>query len=90
MEAIQLIGITPEQLQTAISNDVKSQLKELKDSFEPKTPTEYLTRIETAKLLSINLSTLYLWTKKRRLQSYGISGKVYYKRSEIEQAFIEL
>ena len=90
MESIQLVGITPEQLQTAISNDVKSQLDELKKSFTPKIPEEYLGRKETSNILKINLSTLYLWTKKGRLKSYGISGKVYYKRTEIENAFIEL
>lgn len=90
MQSIQLVGISPEQLQTAISNDVREQLAELKKSFEPKTPEEFLGRKETAELLKINVSTLYLWTRNERLKSYGISGKVYYKRSEVESAFIEL
>jgi len=90
MQQLQLVGISPEQLQQAISNDIKSQLDELKKSFQPKTPEELLSRKCTAKLLKINLSTLYLWTKKERLKSYGISGKVYYKRSEVESALIEL
>ena len=90
MRQLQFIGITPEQLQTAITQDVKSQLDQLKKSFEPKSPEELLTRSETAKLLKINLSTLYLWTKKKRVKSYGISGKVYYKRSEVESSLIEL
>ena len=90
MESIQLLGISPEQLRTAISKDVKSQLDELKKSFEPKTPQELLTRSETSRLLKINLSSVHNWTKKGLLKSYGISGKVYYKRSEVESALIEL
>ncbi|UBZ12486.1 helix-turn-helix domain-containing protein [Flagellimonas marinaquae] len=90
MQTIQFIGTTPEQLQKAITENVKRQLEELKRNFQPKTPDEFLTRKATAKLLNINLSTLYLWTKKGILQSYGISGKVYYKRSEVESALIEL
>tara|TARA_E500000318_G_C3565148_1_gene215333 strand:+ start:1659 stop:1931 length:273 start_codon:yes stop_codon:yes gene_type:complete len=90
MQTIQFIGTTPEQLQKAITENVKRQLEELKRNFQPKTPEEFLTRKATAKLLNINLSTLYLWTKKGVLQSYGISGKVYYKRSEVESALIEL
>ena len=90
MESIQLVGITPEQLRTSISKDVKSQLEELKKSFEPKTPEELLGRKDTAKLLKINLSTLHLWTVKGVLKKYGVSGKVYYKRSEVESALIEL
>ncbi|WP_341228328.1 helix-turn-helix domain-containing protein [uncultured Arcticibacterium sp.] len=44
---------------------------------------EVLSRKQTADLLQINLSTLWHWTKKGKVQSYGIEGKVYYLRSEI-------
>jgi DNA invertase Pin-like site-specific DNA recombinase len=90
MEQLQFVGCHPEQLQKAIAENIRGQLEELKKSFQPKTPEEFLSRKATAKLLNINLSTLYLWTKKGVLQSYGISGKVYYKRSEVESALIEL
>lgn len=90
MEQLQFVATTPQQLRKDIIQDVNSLLNELKKSFEPKTPEELLSRKCTAKLLKINLSTLYLWTKKGRLKSYGISGKVYYKRSEVESALIEL
>ncbi|WP_293296823.1 helix-turn-helix domain-containing protein [Allomuricauda sp.] len=90
MQQLQFIGTTPEQLQKAIAENVRGQLEELKKSFQPKTPEEFLSRKSTAKLLNINLSTLHLWTKKGILKSYGISGKVYYKRSEVESALIEL
>ena len=90
MNQIQFVGCTPEQLQSAITESVKLQINDLKENFRPKTPEEFLTRKATATLLNINLSTLYLWTKKGVLQSYGISGKVYYKRSEVESALIQL
>lgn len=90
MNQIQFIGTTPEQLRKDINSDVKAQIEELKKSFQPKSPEEYLTRNETAKLLKINLSSLWSWTKKGRLKSYGVGGKVYYKRSEVESALIAL
>lgn len=90
MTQLQLVGISPEQLQKSISNDFRIQLEELKKSFDPKKPQELLTRSETAKLLKISLSSVHNWTKKGSLKSYGISGKVYYKRSEVESALIEL
>ncbi|MBW8243044.1 helix-turn-helix domain-containing protein [Muricauda oceani] len=90
MNQIQFIGTTPQQLRNDINNDVKTQIDELKKCFQPKNPEELLSRSETAELLKINLSTLYLWTKKRKLKSYGLSGKVYYKRSEVESALIAL
>ena len=90
MQQIQLVGISPQQLQDAISQDVKSQLEELKKSFEPKPPTEYLTRAEVAELLKIDLSTVHNWIKSGRLKAYGKGGKVFFKRSEIENSLVEL
>ena len=60
------------------------------ESESEKKPTEFLTRAETAKLLQINLTTLWYWTKKGKLQSYGIGNRVYYKRSEIEESIIKI
>jgi len=90
MQQVQFIGITPEQLQNAIIEGVKTQLNNFKEHFEPKTPTEYLTRKETATLLSINLSTLHLWTKAKKLKAYGKGKRVYYKRSEVESSIIRI
>ncbi|SHK72169.1 Helix-turn-helix domain-containing protein [Maribacter aquivivus] len=90
MEQLQFVATTPQQLRKDINQDVKNLLNELEKSFQPKTPEELLSRRETADLLKINLSSLYNWTKKGILKSYGCSGKVYYKRSEVESALIEL
>ncbi len=90
METVQLIGISPEQLQDAILSGVKNQIQELKKSFEPKQPTEYLTRNEVAELLKIDLSTLHNWTKSGKLNAYGIGSRVYYERSEVESAIVKL
>ena len=90
MQQLQFVATTPQQLRDDISQDVKKQLDELKNSFKPKSQEELLTRSETAKFLKIGLSTLYKWTKKGRLRAFGISGKVYYKRSEVESALTEL
>ncbi|GGK41928.1 MULTISPECIES: helix-turn-helix domain-containing protein [Flavobacteriaceae] len=90
MPTVQFIQVTPEQLQNAIIEGVKIQLEELKKNFEPKTPIEYLGRQETADLLKVDVSSIHNWTKRGILQSYGISGRVYYKRSEIEKAIVKL
>jgi hypothetical protein len=90
MQTVQFIQVTPEQLQNAIIEGVKTQLQDLKKHFQPKEPTVYLTRTEVAKLLSVDLSTIHNYTKKGLLISYGISGRVYYKRDEVEQSLIKL
>lgn len=82
---LQFIQISPEQFQEMILTGVKSELEKLKSEFQPKQPTEFLTRQQVKELLDVDLSTLYNWTKRGKLQSYGIAGRVYYKRSEVEQ-----
>lgn len=83
---LQFIQITPEQFHETIISGVKSELEKLKSEFQPKQPTEFLTRNQVKELLDVDLSTVYNWTKKGKLQAYGIAGRVYYKRSEVEQA----
>lgn len=76
-----------------VSNDVsiiRSQLKDLKNSFQPKIPTEFLTRNEVAKMLKCDLSTVHNWTTKGKLKKYCIGNRTYYKRAEVESALVEI
>jgi len=70
--------------------EIKKEIESLKNHFQPKEPTEFLTRKEVSKLLNINLSTVHNWTNQGVLKSYGMVGRVYYKRNEVEQGLIPL
>lgn len=82
---IQVFETSPEQLVGEIIQGFSKEIASLKNEFQPKTPEDLLTRKETKELLKIDLSTLWSWTKKGKLKSYGIGHRIYYKRSEIEQ-----
>lgn len=82
--SILLHNATPQQLTEAILNGVDEKINDLKANFQPKEPTEYLTRNEVKELLKVDLSTVHNWTKKGKLKSYGIGNRVYYKRHEVE------
>ena len=86
LEQVQFISVTPEQLQNAIITGVKVEIDQLKSEFQPKEPTEYLTRNEVKNLLNVDLSTIWNWQKKGKLKAYGIGSRVYYKRHEVEQS----
>lgn len=86
MKKIQFIQTTPDELENRLYSRLKSELATLKKEFQPKKPTEFLTRNEVRDLLKIDLSSVHNWTKKGKLKAYQISGRVYYKRSEIEAA----
>ena len=90
MPQLQFIQTTPEQLQEAILQGVKKQLEELKKEYQPREPEEYLSRAEVAKLLKVDISTIHNWGKAGKLKRHGLGNRVYFKRSEVEQAIIEL
>ncbi|MDV3905501.1 DNA-binding protein [Elizabethkingia anophelis] len=86
MSTIQFIGTNPTDLITELKNSLIPELKaQLSAQFQPKEPTEYLTRSEVCKLLKIDLSTLHRWRKDQMIPSYGFGNRVYFKRSEVEQ-----
>ena len=90
MNAIQITQFTPNELKSLLMEGVQQVVNQIREEFQPKTPTQYLTRKQVAKMLDINLTTLNNWTNKGVLISYGIQGRVYYKRDEVEKAFIKL
>ena len=69
---------------------IRSQLEELRNSFEPKVPDEYLTRNEVAEMLKCDLSTVHNWTVKGKLRKYCLGNRAYYKRAEVESAIIAI
>ena len=86
MTQIQFISTTPADLITELRNTLIPELTEkLSVQFQPKEPTDYLTRSEVCKLLKIDLSSLHRWRKEGKIPSYGLGNRVYFKRSEVEQ-----
>jgi len=90
MQTVQFFQTTPEQLQEAIIQGVKFQLEDLKKHFEAKTPNQYLTRQKVSEMLSVDLSTVHNWTKKGILTARQIGGRVFYLRTDVENAIVEL
>tara|TARA_R110001606_G_C15378359_1_gene650155 strand:- start:155 stop:445 length:291 start_codon:yes stop_codon:yes gene_type:complete len=70
--------------------ELKNQLENLKEVFSTKTPKEFLSRKDVAVLLKTNPQTINNWTNEGKLQIYGIGGRRYYIRKEVEQALIKL
>jgi excisionase family DNA binding protein len=86
-QTIQITQLSPEQFEETINKAVRSQIEILRRDISPKSePIVYLTRKEVSDLLKIQLSTLHSWVKKGKLKPYGIGNRVYFKKSEIEEA----
>ena len=89
-EENEIIVVSPKELQNVVENAVKDQLDKIKKGEYGEPLSEYLTIAELSKLLNINRATIYTWTRKGILQSYGIGRRVYFKRIEIDKALIKL
>jgi len=84
------IQLNAEQLKSEILKGLNAQISELKKHFQSKEPEEYLTRQEVAKLCKVNISTVSNWKNEGVLNAYGLGGRVYYKRSEIDGSMVKI
>ncbi len=84
MAQVQFIQTTPQELQQQINEGIKIQLQEFLKHFAPSQQAECLTRSDVAQMFSVDISTVSNWQKSGKLKPLGISGRVYFLRSEVE------
>jgi hypothetical protein len=90
-ELVQIEDISVEELTEIIAEKLVDKLeKKIETLISNQNDEELLTRTETAKILKVELTTLWSWTKKGKLTAYGIGNRVYYKRGEIMKSLIIL
>ena len=70
MKQVQLLGMTQEENNLPIFNYIDKKFDELKKFYQPKEPTQYLTRQEVAEMLSVDISTVHNLSIKGILQCY--------------------
>ncbi len=90
-EIVQVENISVEELTEIIAEKLVDKLeKKIATLISNQNDEELLTRTETAKILKVELTTLWSWTKKGKITAYGIGNRVYYKRGEIMKSLIIL
>lgn len=90
MAQIQFFEYSPEQLQQEITKGVKSHLDDFLKNFQPKQPNDYLTRQDIATMFNVDLSTVANWQKNGKLKPFGLGGRVYFLRSDVEASLTPL
>lgn len=80
---IQIETIDAQHYKSEIVNDVVNALKKSGIKIPDNNDEIFLTRQETADLLSVSLVTLWDWTRKDILAAYRIGNKIRYKKSEV-------
>jgi excisionase family DNA binding protein len=93
-----LSSIDLEELQNNLSRGLEQKLVNILSKLSLNTqehhPTEdkevFLSVKQVQELLNISTSTVKEWTKKGVLTAYRIQKRIYYKRSEIDAALVEV
>ncbi|GAA4446114.1 hypothetical protein GCM10023189_00920 [Nibrella saemangeumensis] len=90
------VSITPDQLVELVRSAIRDELA----AYIPPRPEgpdlpEFLTRKQTAKLLSVSLPTLHEWAKDTEERSailipQKINGRVLYRRADVLAAMKEV
>ena len=90
MQKIQLLEVTPQQLQQEITNGIKTHLDEFLKTFKPKQANDYLSRKDVAKMFNVDISTIHNWCKSGKLKPLGLGSRVYFLRADIENSLTPL
>lgn len=80
---IQIENVNADHFKNEIVKEVVIALKKSGINNSENNDDLYLTRQETAKLLSVSLVTLWDWTRKDLIPAYRIGNKIRYKKSEV-------
>jgi len=82
-KTIQIQEITVDELADKVADKLLNKIKHYLDELHTNESDVYLTRQETADFLKINITTLWHWTNKGKIKSYGIGNRRYYNKQEI-------
>lgn len=82
--------ITPEELKQIIKEVIKEELLEVRKQLQEKDSDVLMSRQETCEFLKISITTLWQWTKKGKIESYGIGNRVYYKKEDLLKSLVLL
>jgi diketogulonate reductase-like aldo/keto reductase len=82
-KTIQITEVTVDELADKVADKLLLKIQSYLDDLQTKENDVYLTRQETADFLRIDLSTLWHWTNKGKIKSYGIGNRRYYNKQEI-------
>ena len=80
--------LSKEELKDLVGRSLEEVIKN--NSLTQPPDQELLTRVETSKLLKVNLSTIYRWTNKGKIIAYGIGNRRFYKKEELLESLIKL
>ena len=83
VESIMVHNLNVQRLKEIINTTVKDQLNDVFEALKREKNETLLSREETFRLLKIDSTTLWYWTRDGKLKCYAIGNRRYYKKSEV-------
>lgn len=80
---IQITQIDLNSFGEFIQNLIRQELENFGNTQNQGNEKEFYTRIETAKLLDVSLTTLFHWNNDGTLKNTKIGKRVYYSKNEV-------
>ena len=83
-----LVQLSTSDLFQLIKEAVKEEMSKITDVIklnpkESEKESDFLTREETAKLLKVSTTTLFLWNRDSILKAKKLGRRVYYSKKEV-------
>jgi excisionase family DNA binding protein len=76
-----------EQMRNILREEIRQILhEELQADAKSKTDNKLLSAAEAAEMLKVSLVTLWAWAKQGKIIKHKLSGKIYFKYSDLMQA----
>ena len=82
-KTIEITEITVDELAEKVADKLLEKIKHYIDALQSNENDVYLTRTETADFFKIDSSTLWHWTNKGKVKSYGMGSRRYYNKKEL-------
>jgi hypothetical protein len=89
-KSILLHCLSTDEFKKLLKEIVKDAIAENREEHEEKKSEILLTRAEACEFLKIDSSTLWHWTKKGKIDCYGIGNRKYYKKEDLLKSLVLL
>lgn len=82
-KTIEITEVTVDELADKVADKLLEKIKNYIEDLASNKNDIFLKRTETAEYLKVDPSTLWDWTNKGKLKSYGLGNRRYYNKKEI-------
>lgn len=93
LKKMEITSLNPEELQALIEEALETKVKETIIELQKSSDEEvFLSRQEVAKLLDVDLTTIWRYCNNGKLSVYSIAGtkRVYFKKSEVLASLVKV